>query len=158
MQRKYSTTEKGFLARYLAMKKWLLRARTIVYTDNKNLMGETFDFGKKTIRWKVELSEFRIDMHQINGKDNKIANYLTRGKLAKITKITKSSAKDKIQDRELEIKEFHTTHGHPGMKATYYTWKKIKTKRIQERGNRIYNTAVRILPKIQVRKKTCPSH
>ncbi|KAG0427035.1 Retrovirus-related Pol polyprotein from transposon 17.6 [Dictyocoela muelleri] len=80
-QLNYSIVEKEMFAIYMAINKWkslIGGSKIIVYTDNKNLLGKSDDFNKKTNRWKASISDFNIEYRHIEGKENIIADELSR--------------------------------------------------------------------------------
>ena len=62
--------------------KYLLKgATTYIFTDSKNNTFITFDFSKKVERQKTYLNQFNIEYKHILGKENIIADYISRNKI-----------------------------------------------------------------------------
>jgi hypothetical protein len=78
---------------------WIGGSETIIYTDNKNLLGRTWNYNKKTERWKATLNEFNIKYVYIEGKNNVIADELSRSSPDKDIKICNISNDLKQSDR-----------------------------------------------------------
>lgn len=118
-QQKYSVCEKECLAVLLASEKWhtwIGGSKITVYTDSKNLLGNTGNFSKKTERWKAELQKYDMVFEHIKGETNTIADDLSRMNALEITKKNKG-----IVEMQKEIAEYHITNGHPGQKTTLKT-------------------------------------
>ena len=91
-ERKYSTFDRELLGLYLAVRhfKYFLEARPFVaYTDHKPL---TFAFAKVTEPWSprqqrhlAAISEFTTDIRHVAGKDNCVADALSRSVINAIT-------------------------------------------------------------------------
>ncbi len=64
---------------------YLLRdAHTHVHTDHANLLYIRDSKETKVIRWKLELQEYRFDLEFIKGKDNGIADFMSRNDAAEL--------------------------------------------------------------------------
>jgi hypothetical protein len=83
-QQRYSTIEKEALALVLAVthfEVYLCTTRTItVYTDHNPLtfIGRMKDKNQKILRWSIFLQQFNLDIRHISGRDNVIADALSR--------------------------------------------------------------------------------
>ena len=82
-ERNYPVHEKELLAIIRALKKWrsdLLGSQITVYTDHCTL--ENFstqkDLSHRQLRWQELMSQFDLDIAYIKGKDNCVANALSR--------------------------------------------------------------------------------
>ena len=82
-QRNYSTTEKEFLAVVFACEKfrsYILGSKIIVHTDHgalKHLFAKQ-DSKPRLIRWVLLLQEFDLEIKDRRGKDNGVADHLSR--------------------------------------------------------------------------------
>ncbi|KAG0442413.1 Retrovirus-related Pol polyprotein from transposon opus [Dictyocoela muelleri] len=113
----------------MAISKWkslIGGSKIFVYTDNKNLLGKSNDFYKKANRWKACIQDLDIEYIHINGKDNIVADDLTRN----INSLNK-------KERHIEIINsikytyplsftqfvhyFHIINDHPGILPTLFT-------------------------------------
>lgn len=119
-QKKYSTYEKECLAILWATERWyswIGGTKTTVYTDNKNLISNTGQLNKNVERWKAKILQMNIEFKFIKGKNNVIADELSR-KVAEV----------KVEDEESIIRrlnQFHIENGHPGQQATIQTLKAL---------------------------------
>jgi hypothetical protein len=83
-QQRYSTVEKEALALVLAIthfEVYLCTTRTItVYTDHNPLVfiSRMKDKNQKILRWSIFLQQFNLDIKHISGRDNVIADALSR--------------------------------------------------------------------------------
>ena len=84
-EQKWSTTQKELIAVVFALKKWiryLLPKHFTIFTDHKNL-EELFKYGpqkkiNKIQRWIILLQQFDFTARYLPGKDNYVADYLSR--------------------------------------------------------------------------------
>ncbi|CAF1370182.1 unnamed protein product [Didymodactylos carnosus] len=82
-QKKWSTSEQECYAIISSIKKWnqyLDGQEFIVETDHKPLeqLNEKAQVNKKCERWRLQLQQYRFKLKYIKGKDNTIADYLSR--------------------------------------------------------------------------------
>jgi len=84
-QRNYSTIEKECLALILALQHFEIYVTsssqpTVVYIDHNPLVFLNKIKGKnqRLLRWSLLLQEFNLEIHHIKGKDNLIADCLSR--------------------------------------------------------------------------------
>ena len=128
-QQKWSVTEKEMYSVLKAIDHWrylIFGCEIRVYTDNKNNTYRTFDFTKKTERWKSYLNQFNITYLHISGKNNFMADYLSRDHIEQEPELllnnlnihTTSPIPYDFQQTHLE---FHILNGHPGIRNTIET-------------------------------------
>ena len=81
-QKNYSTTEKEALALLTAVRAYrvYLTGSVIVYTDHSPLafLKRMAGVNQKLLRWSLELDQFDINIQHIRGRENLIADYLSR--------------------------------------------------------------------------------
>ena len=82
-QRKYSTTKKEFLAVLVALEKFrniVLNYEVTVYTDHRPLLGLMKRVTKDPCptRWALLIQEYKVQMYYLPGKDNILADALSR--------------------------------------------------------------------------------
>ena len=82
-ERNYSVIDKELLAIVWSFKKfrpYLLGRKFILYTDHNPLkyLSSFKDSHNRRSRWLMSLNEFDFEIRHINGKDNIIADYLSR--------------------------------------------------------------------------------
>ena len=84
-QKTYSTTEKECLALILALQHFniyvsSLEVPLLVYTDHNPLvfLHKLKDKNQRLLRWSLILSEYNVNISHIKGRDNLIANCLSR--------------------------------------------------------------------------------
>lgn len=82
-EKNYSTIEKELLAivwaiRYL--RPYLYGVKFLVRTDHQPLkwLSSLKEPNSRLIRWKIKLSEYEFDIEYVKGKDNKVADFLSR--------------------------------------------------------------------------------
>jgi cleavage and polyadenylation specificity factor subunit 1 len=111
-ERKYSTFDRELLGLYLAVRhfRYFLEARPFVaYTDHKPL---TFAFSKVSEPWSAKqqrhlaaISEYTTDIRHISGKDNCVADALSRSAInavmAEIDIDYSAMAEEQIKDPEI---------------------------------------------------------
>ena len=81
IEKRYSAIEKETIAivkNVLSFRCLLANATVYVFTDNKNITGNTSSLTSRTQRWKLVLSEFDLRLVYKPGKDNKAADFLSR--------------------------------------------------------------------------------
>ncbi|KAG0438889.1 Retrovirus-related Pol polyprotein from transposon 17.6 [Dictyocoela muelleri] len=131
-QLNYSIVEKEMYAIFSAINKWrpLISGSEInIFTDNKNILGKSNDFSKKSNRWKASILDLNISFQHISGNKNTIADNLSRIEKFNVNSIT-TKQKDLninvINPPTLEnyLKKFHIIHGHPGYLPSYLTLRK----------------------------------
>lgn len=79
-EKRWSTIEKEQYAIFYALKKWEYLLRGIPFTlrtDHKNLL-QMNDGSPKVLRWKLALQEFNCKVEHLPGKDNQVADSLSR--------------------------------------------------------------------------------
>ena len=84
-QKNYSTIEKETLALILALQHFNVYVETahfpvIVYTDHNPLtfINKMHNKNQRLVRWSLILQEYMLDIRHIRGKDNVIADALSR--------------------------------------------------------------------------------
>ena len=78
---KWSTYEKEAYAIYFSLMKWEHHLRDVHFTlqtDHKNLTYLNTDLKQKVQRWKLAIQEYDFDIEHIPGKDNIVADGLSR--------------------------------------------------------------------------------
>ncbi|KAG0440307.1 Retrovirus-related Pol polyprotein from transposon 17.6 [Dictyocoela muelleri] len=114
---RYSIVEKESFAIYkmiIRFKSILFNGNIVVKTDNRNSLFNPKDSNSRINRWREQLSEYSIDYQFISGKNNIIADKLSREFNNHSNLINKSDMNDKIV-------EIHNKHGHPGSLRTFKT-------------------------------------
>ena len=114
-ERKYSAFDRELLALYLGIRhfRYFLEGRQFVaYTDHKPL---TFSMSKVSEPWLnrqqrhlTYISEFTTDIRHIQGKDNPVADLLSRATLANIQLGIDYNAMAMAQKQDPEIQAYHT--------------------------------------------------
>ncbi|KAG0439135.1 Transposon Tf2-9 polyprotein, partial [Dictyocoela muelleri] len=77
---KYTSMEKEalrILKSLIFFRPYVIGSKIIIYTDNRNLLFES-DLTKRVQRWKILLEEFNYELRRIEGKQNKIADTISR--------------------------------------------------------------------------------
>ncbi len=80
-QRNYTTTEKEALAIVLFLlekRSMLLGCKLHIYTDHSNLLYTSKSPLQRVQRWSLIIDEFNPTVHYIQGKNNTVADYLSR--------------------------------------------------------------------------------
>lgn len=82
-EKNYSTLEKELLAIVWAVKyfrPYLFGRKFLVQTDHQPLkwLYSLKDPNQRIIRWKISLGEYEFDVEYLKGKDNKVADFLSR--------------------------------------------------------------------------------
>jgi hypothetical protein len=80
-QQRWDTPEKEAFAIFLALKKWdhiLRNVHFVLRTDHKNLTYINFAGSAKVYRWKLSIQGFDFDIEHIAGKDNIVADVMSR--------------------------------------------------------------------------------
>jgi hypothetical protein len=80
-QQRWDTPEKEAFAIFLALKKWdhiLRNVHFVLRTDHKNLTYLNFAGSAKVYRWKLSIQGFDFDIEHIAGKDNIVADVMSR--------------------------------------------------------------------------------
>jgi hypothetical protein len=80
-QQRWDTPEKESYAIFLALKKWDHLLKNINFrlrTDHKNLTYLNFAGSPKVYRWKLAVQGFDFDIEHVPGKDNVVADVLSR--------------------------------------------------------------------------------
>src|SRR5215469_14828899 len=90
-QRRYSTTEREMLALILAVRKWkgyFLNRKFSAKTDHKALTGymNLHDPHGRIARWTAELNQFNFKLQYVPGKNNEIADALSRAEQEELLK------------------------------------------------------------------------
>ena len=99
-QRNYTTMEKELLSIVATLKEYrttLFGAEIHIHTDHKNLTYDNLNT-QRVIRWRLYIEEFNPKFHYIKGKDNVIADYLSRAPLLPDDVPQFESAKANIDD------------------------------------------------------------
>ncbi|KAG0419727.1 Transposon Tf2-6 polyprotein [Dictyocoela roeselum] len=79
-EERYTSMEKealGILKSLEYFKLYVIGSRVIIYTDNQNLLFNK-DLTKRVQRWKLLLEEYNYELRGIEGKNNKIADTISR--------------------------------------------------------------------------------
>lgn len=121
-QIKYTTIEREMYAIYYSVKYWnnlIKGSKILVHTDNRNIISDTFDFNKRTERWKAFLCEYDLDYVFIKGETNQVADNLSRN----VANSEKMSEQNEINFQNFN-KSFHLENGHPGCKTIVNTLRK----------------------------------
>lgn len=84
--KKYATTEKELLAILHAVKKWrhyLIGNKVTVNTDHQALifLKKSTGLNARMVRWAMALGEFNLEIKYIKGKDNVVADFLSRDRI-----------------------------------------------------------------------------
>ena len=81
-QRNYSTTDKEALALILSVRafKIYLNNHTVVYTDHEPLkfIYANVNTNQRLQRWSLELQSYDLVINHVRGKDNVLADFLSR--------------------------------------------------------------------------------
>ncbi|KAG0442714.1 Retrovirus-related Pol polyprotein from transposon 17.6 [Dictyocoela muelleri] len=118
-EQNYSIVEKEAYAVYKTVTHFrtiLLNGNVIVKTDNRNILFKAKNHSTRINRWKKQLAKYKLDIKHINGKENVMADYLSR-------KIPKEESEITLLTKQFDILEIHKNLGHPGKLRTYYTLK-----------------------------------
>ena len=127
IQRKWSTIEQELFAAYfciLQCERYLMGVPFVLETDHRNLRWLEQSVVPKLVRWRLRLAEFDFKVRFIPGKDNIIADALSRIPVIAAISVTTDSEEsmDELvnQNRYLEIiKRVHGNGvGHKGVMAT----------------------------------------
>ena len=81
VQKRWSTPEKEAYAIYYSLDKWqhiLLGPHFTIKTDHRNLTYISTHGSAKVMRWKLAVQIFNFDISHIAGKDNIVADHLSR--------------------------------------------------------------------------------
>ena len=81
VQKRWATPEKEGYAIYYALMYWqhiLLGPHFTIKTDHKNLTYVSVHGSAKVMRWKLAILDFDFEIHHIAGKDNVVADTLSR--------------------------------------------------------------------------------
>ncbi|KAG0440602.1 Retrovirus-related Pol polyprotein from transposon 17.6 [Dictyocoela muelleri] len=90
-QTNYSIVEKEMYAIFCAINKWrplISGSKIKVSTDNKNIIGKSNDFSKKSNRWKASLLDLDITFEHISGVNNTVADNLSSNENIKVNHIS----------------------------------------------------------------------
>ncbi|MGL5707225.1 MAG: reverse transcriptase domain-containing protein, partial [Aeromonas sp.] len=151
-QRKYTTTEREMLAILSAVKNWkdwIGGSEIIVHTDSKNLVCKNADLENRVGKWKAMLTEFNIKYQHISGKENIIADELSRSNQELGVCCSLKTTSDS-QNFHNFINTFHINHGHPGITKTILTMN--DTMRLSMDQRRIIRTAILSCKECQLNK------
>lgn len=142
-QTRYTTIEKEMFSIYYSVKYWhcLIKASEIeIHTNNRNILHNTKDFNKKTERWKAFLSGYNVSYVFIKGKENLIADELSRN----------LNNVEKINDNfRTNIKDLHCNNGHPGSKVM------INTLRLEGKLSKLEENIIKEICKCCVSCQKC---
>jgi hypothetical protein len=127
--RKWSTIEQECFAVYFVLLKLrglLLGRKFVVATDHRNLVFLQSSTIPKLVRWRLRLSEFDFKVIHVPGKENGIADALSRMCLL-------AADKEESQEREASVKEailsvHNSVVGHHGVTRTCSILKEIGVK------------------------------
>lgn len=93
-----------------------------IKTDNKNLINIKNNYDTKTDRWIQLCNEYNVKFEFIAGKENYIADYLSRSPSdLHLNNIKHLSSVNKETFSKKEIKDIHKQYGHPGTTTLYNT-------------------------------------
>lgn len=115
-EKKYSTFDRELVALYLGIRHfhYFLEGRQFVaFTDHKPL---TFCMSKTSGTWSSHqqrqlsyISEFTTDIRHVQGKDNSVADTLSRATIADVQLGIDYSAMAIAQQQDTEVQAYHTT-------------------------------------------------
>ena len=136
-QKKWNTTDQEAFAIFFCITKLQNRLRDITFTlrtDHRNLLFINDASSARVMRWKMDLQEYMFNIEHIAGKDNVVADNLSR-----IPNITHDSDEDRVDMLfaldELEIpfevknafdKVHNSSVGHMGLDKTMERIKQLK--------------------------------
>ncbi|KAG0435611.1 hypothetical protein DMUE_4646 [Dictyocoela muelleri] len=117
---------------FCALNKWrplISSSKIKIFTDNKNILGKSNNFYKKSNRCKASILDLEIYFENIPGMKNTISDDLSRKGVIKIIFISeKSKNSGSYYYRPLSLekyfKEFHILYENPGYLPTYLTIKR----------------------------------
>ena len=138
-QKKWNTTDQEAFAIFFCITKLQNRLRDIKFTlrtDHRNLLFINDASSARVMRWKMDLQEYMFNIEHVAGKDNVVADNLSR-----IPNITHDSDEDRIDmlfaldefEIPLEVKNaFDKVHnssvGHMGLDKTMERLKELNIK------------------------------
>ncbi|KAI5179553.1 hypothetical protein NEOKW01_0016 [Nematocida sp. AWRm80] len=141
-QQNYTVEEKELFAVVEALKHFrifVFGVPTKVFTDHKNLLAERDLNSSRAERWKIFLFDYNIKLEHIAGKENHIADLLSRAE-HRIDQIAIPKSKQELQvdkynfashllktrkDLVQKVELAHTVLKHPGATKLYNTLKPI---------------------------------
>ena len=144
----YTILEKETLCIYKAMEHFkpiLFSAKTNIFTDCKNCI-ENSDLSKRSNRWKLLLEQFNYTLRHVEGKQNKLADTISRLNIC-------STRYHKTSKSPLNIDEINRLHiKHPPDKKIQtqtahiygYSWK-VNTKKKIIINHEITNKVIQII-------------
>ncbi|GKT37895.1 hypothetical protein ADUPG1_003833, partial [Aduncisulcus paluster] len=100
-ERKWCTLEQEAFGLYWVMTKarnFLWGRKFVAETDHRNLTFMLKNESAKVQRWRMAVSEFDFEVHHIKGKENLIADGLSRSFVKSVTKISLSDSIKKSQE------------------------------------------------------------
>ena len=124
VQRHWSTPEKEGYAIYFALMKWqhlLLGPHFTIKTDHRNLTYISTSGSAKVMRWKLAIQDFDFEIHHVAGRDNIVADTLSRlppemVDTATLLLLESDELPDDVYDK---IKAVHNSRvGHHGVERT----------------------------------------
>ncbi|KAG0434987.1 Retrovirus-related Pol polyprotein from transposon 17.6 [Dictyocoela muelleri] len=121
----YSIVEKEVFAIVKTIKRFrtiLLNCTIKLRTDNRNALFKAKK-NSRINRWKESLNEYNIEIEHISGKNNIIADLISR-------KFSEEHKMFSILDTN-SVLDLHNKFGHPGKNRTYKTIKNGKNSRIK---------------------------
>ncbi|KAG0439393.1 Transposon Tf2-9 polyprotein [Dictyocoela muelleri] len=146
VEKRYTSAEKEMLSAYNSLQNFkniILGSKILVYTDNKNIVSNSYDPIKRIERWKMTLQEFDYSMNYYQRKLNCGADTLSRmlmigipqtqdkhhnimDKILKNGKINEFGKFKLDKNKENEtLKYLHEILGHHGITGFYNTLKII---------------------------------
>ena len=115
IESRYTITEKEAFSIYLSINKCMNiigGSKIIVFTDSKNNIIKTPDYSKRTSRWKALHCDLDIEYQFLSGKENIIADMLSRNTLNSAQPLEKTYE---------DLKSWHINYGHPGTTRSIQT-------------------------------------
>ncbi|KAK9296901.1 hypothetical protein QLX08_009211 [Tetragonisca angustula] len=133
-ERNYTTTEKELLAIVWSIKRlrqYLLGRKFVIQTDHQALkwLHNVKDPSSRLMRWRLRLEEYDYEIQYKKGKENQVADTLSRLHPLKITSDKTFTNKIKIRNLEKEFNEWkvaNTTRKIPiKLTANHRTWTQL---------------------------------
>jgi hypothetical protein len=165
---KWSTIEQECFAFYysiLKLQQYLLGRHFFVATDHRNLVYLEKSTVPKLVRWRLRLLEFDFTVIHVPGKDNVIADSLSR--LNRIVQIPKDGSEISEDTDDIISRIHNVIMGHLGISKTFrklselgYAWPGMKSdisKYIQNCPT-CQKIKIQPIPVVQVQRYTLAGH